>query len=141
MYGCERDSTNLTILNFSAMTDLLEKKTRTEFCRIFKGKTTLSAFIQKIECEKVRVQVSLSTVLFNTLLRVGSISTLQLETFERLDGTKKEKHSGIRNNNNFATVLFFFCSVMPFPRKLDQIILFVSLSHSPGGTPLIISLT
>ena len=48
---------------------------------------------------------------------------------ERLDGTNKEKHSGTRNRATFATVLFLFRSVTPFPRKLDQTILFLSLSH------------
>ena len=45
------------------------------------------------------------------------------------NGTNKEKRSGKRNRDTFATVFFLFCSVMPVPRKLDQTILFPSLSH------------
>ena len=37
--------------------------------------------------------------------------------------------SSKRNRNTFATVLFLFRSVTPVPRKLDQTILFLSLSH------------
>ena len=48
---------------------------------------------------------------------------------ERLDGRSKEKHSGTRNRDTFATVPSLFRSVTPFPRKLDQIIIFLSLLH------------
>ena len=48
---------------------------------------------------------------------------------KRLNGTIKEKRSGKRNCDTFATVLFWFRFVTPVPRKLDQTILFLSLSH------------
>ena len=52
-------------------------------------------------------------------------------TFLDNDLTAKiqEKRSGKRNRDTFATVLFLSCSVTPVPRKLDQTILFLSLSH------------
>ena len=48
---------------------------------------------------------------------------------ERLDEKIKEKRSGKRNRNTFATVLFLFRFVTPVPRKLNQAMLFLSLSH------------
>ena len=48
---------------------------------------------------------------------------------QQLDGNIQEKRSGKRNHDTFATVLFLFRSVTPVPRKLDQTILFLSLSH------------
>ena len=61
---------------------------------------------------------------------------------EWLDRPKKEKPSGTRNCDTFATVLFFFCSVSLFPRKLNQTSLSQSFSPcaSPGNTPSVISL-
>ena len=67
------------------------------------------------------------------MLRVASIPTLSklLNDFsgERLDETIKEKRSCKRNRNTFATVLFLFRSITPVPRKLDETILFLYLSH------------
>ena len=48
---------------------------------------------------------------------------------QQLDGNIQEKRSGKRNHDTFTTVLFLFRSVTPVPRKLDQTILFLSLSH------------
>ena len=61
--------------------------------------------------------------------RLGSIPTLHVKTFEQLNGTIKEKRSGKRNGETFATVLFLFHSVTPVPSKLDQTILFLSLPY------------
>ena len=57
-------------------------------------------------------------------LRVGSIPTFHLKSYEqlfgqRLDGKIQEKRSAKRNRGTFATVLFLFRSVTPVPRKLD----------------------
>ena len=48
---------------------------------------------------------------------------------ERFNGKIKEKRSGKRNHDTVATVLFLFHSVMSVPKKLDQTILFLSISH------------
>ena len=40
---------------------------------------------------------------------------------------KVKRNSGICNRDIFATVLFFFRSVTPFPRKMSQIVLSLSL--------------
>ena len=76
----------------------------------------------------------LHSIVFHMLLRVGSIPTLHFKTFEQLfwttlDGKIQEKRSGKRNRDTFATVLFLFRSVTLVPKKLDQTILFLSLSH------------
>ena len=68
------------------------------------------------------------------LLSVGSIPALHLKFLnnfsgQRFDGKIQEKRSGKRNRDTFATVIFLFRSVTPVPRKLDQTILFLSLSH------------
>ena len=43
---------NLALFKFSAMIGILEKKTRTYFCRIFRRRTAFSAFIPKINRDR-----------------------------------------------------------------------------------------
>ena len=93
-----------------------------------------------------RAQESARERMLSLLLRVGWIPTLHLKTFsgQRLDGKIQEKHSGKRNRDTFATVLFSFRSVTRVPRKLDQTVLFLCIDlsrtcDSPGGTPSVIT--
>ena len=68
----------------------------------------------------------------NKLLRVEFVTRnfLLAGKFYTVEVSKTStKRSGKRNRDTFATVLFLLRSVTPVPRKLDQIILFLSLSH------------
>ena len=95
-----------------------------------------------------QVHWKLCVVYGDEYLRVGSIPTVYLKILNNcsgqwFDGKSEEKRSGKRNRDTLATVLFLFRSVTPVPRKLDQIILFLSPSRtcdSSGGTPSVISL-
>ena len=73
VYACERDRTNLAILDFSAMIDLLEKRrehSSAEFLEEELRSRLLSEWLNVTE--KFRLQILLSTVLFHMLLNQPS---------------------------------------------------------------------
>ena len=148
VYGCERDRSNLAILNFTATIDLLEKRRECSSAEFLEEKPRSRLLSKRLNVtEKFRWQIYLSIVLFHMLLRVGIIPTLHLKNLnnfsgQRLHGKIPEKRSNKRNRDTFATVLFLFRSVTPVPRKLDQTIYFYlsRTCDSPGSIPPVISL-
>ena len=74
---------------------------------------------------------SVAPMWFCYVLKYRHFTSKLLNNFtgQRLDQKIQEKRNGKRNRDTFAIVLFLFRSVMPVPRKLDQTIIFLSLSH------------
>ena len=68
--GCERDRTKLSILNFSATIDLLEKSREPSYAQFLEGELRSRLFYERLNVtEKFRLQVLLSTELFHTLIK------------------------------------------------------------------------